>query len=370
MTTYLIQLIVTVVPLLIFAALSPAVATLVKRGLAGRFATSVVLWYVTSSTVAGLYALVVSSLIFDIPFASETAGAWSDALGMLRSFGEQSSVSRPLLAIVGAILLGAVSVGIPPLYAFLVKIEEGIARVGHRLGYIMLPLILCLGVTIGVRFGARVGMGHYVTMTAYTALLCFGWWLFYVFVVIRYLAKRRPAKLLTTYYVPTALFAAGTCSSLATLPVNLSNVKAYGVRDEVADFLLPFGAVANMDGSALAYIAYAPFVLSHIFGIEISWTLLLLAWPAVVLFTTAAPGLPAGIGTALWSSTLFASMLGLDGQLRGDFVATWIALAGGLPDMFRSATNTTGDGFTAVVFDSIFDRFFAPDHAASTVPAQ
>jgi Na+/H+-dicarboxylate symporter len=280
MTTYLIQLIVTVVPLLIFAALSPAVATLVKRGLAGRFATSVVLWYVTSSTVAGLYALVVSSLIFDIPFASETAGAWSEALGMLRSFGEQSSASRPLLAIVGAILLGAVSVGIPPLYAFLVKIEEGIARVGHRLGYIMLPLILCLGVTIGVRFvrfGARVGMGHYVTMTAYTALLCFGWWLFYVFVVIRYLAKRRPAKLLTTYYVPTALFAAGTCSSLATLPVNLSNVKAYGVRDEVADFLLPFGAVANMDGSALAYIAYAPFVLSHIFGIEISWTLLLLA---------------------------------------------------------------------------------------------
>jgi Na+/H+-dicarboxylate symporter len=107
------------------------------------------------------------------------------------------------------------------------------------------------------------------------------------------------------------------------------------------------------------YMAYAPFVLSYVFGLEVSWTLMLVAWPALVLFTVAAPGLPAGIGTALWSATLFASMAGLTGQTHADFVATWVALSGGLPDMFRTATNCTGDGFTAMLFDSVFERFFA-----------
>ncbi len=85
---------------------------------------------------------------------------------------------------------------------------------------------------------------------------------------------------------------------------------------------------------------------------------LLAAWPAVVLFTIAAPGLPAGMGTALWSATLFANILGLDGQAQSDFVATWIALSGGVPDMFRTATNCTDDGYTAIIFDARFDDFF------------
>jgi Na+/H+-dicarboxylate symporter len=64
------------------------------------------------------------------------------------------------------------------------------------------------------------------------------------------------------------------------------------------------------------------------------------------------------MGTALWTATLFASMLGLDEDMKNHFILTWLALAGGLPDMFRTATNTTGDGLTAILFDRFFDRFF------------
>lgn len=358
-TGFLIRVIVALVPLLIVVALSPAIATLVRRGLAGRFAGSVILWYLLSSAVAGLFGLVMSSLIFGIPFTSDGVGAWTEALKMFSAFGEQPGASLPLLAIVAAILLGAIAVRVEPLYALLQKIESGIAAVGGKIGYAMIPLVFLFGISIGVRFGARVGMGHYAVMTGYTAVLCLVWWLFYVFVIVRHLARRRVSRVLTEYYVPTAVFAAGTCSSLATLPVNLANAKACGVRDEVADFVLPIGAVVNLDASTLMYMAYAPFVLSYVFGLEVSWTLMLVAWPALVLFTVAAPGLPAGIGTALWSATLFASMVGLTGQTHADFVATWVALSGGLPDMFRTATNCTGDGFTAMLFDSFFERFFA-----------
>ncbi len=356
-TGMLIRVIVALVPLLILAALSPAIATLLRRGLAGRFAGAVVLWYVASSALAGLMGLIISSLIFRIPFSLESTGLVAEARNMFRAFGEQTGASLPLVAIVAAVLVGITALWSEPLYAVLSRVERAIAGMGDKMGYVMVPLILLFGVSLGVRFGARLGVGHYLAMTLYTAVLCFIWWLFYVFVIVRLVARRSPGRVISQYYLPTAIFAAGTCSSLATLPVNLANVKRYGVRDEIADFVLPFGAVVNLDASTLMYVAYAPFVLTHVFRIEVSWTMLLVAWPALVLFTIAAPGLPAGIGTALWSATLFSSMVGLEGQEQSDFVATWIALSGGLPDMLRTATNCTGDGFTALTFERFFHRF-------------
>ena len=362
-TGTLIRFVVMLVPVLILAALSPAVATLLRRGLAGRFAGAVVLWYVGTSIVAGAIALVTSALIFRIPFSTNGRGAWTEASAMLASFG-QGGASLPLIAIVVGVGLGLFGAKHDKTYAVLKRVADAIENAGDGLAYVMLPLILLFGITLGVRFGARAGVAHYLTMTAYTAALCAIWWTFYTFVLVKKVGRRQLGPILTDYYVPTALFAAGTTSSLATLPVNLTNAKKVGVRDEVADFVIPFGAVANLDASALAYIAYGPFVITHIFGLELSWLMLLAAWPAVVLFTIAAPGLPAGMGTALWSATLFANILGLDAQAQGDFIATWIALSGGIPDMLRTATNCTDDGYTAIVFDARFDEWFGPPTAA------
>lgn len=357
-TSVLIAWIVAVVPLLILAALSPAIATLVRRGLAGRFAGAVVLWYIFTSTVAGLIALVTSAAVFRIPITTGDRSIWNEAAAMLQSFGE-GETSWPLLAILAGVLLGAFGARHDPTYRMLKRSANAIERTGDKLAYVMLPLILTFGVTLGVRFGARLGLSHYFSMTAYTGVLVLVWWAFYTFVLVRKVGRRTVGPVLREYYLPTALFAAGTCSSLATLPVNLANAKKIGVRDEVADFVLPFGAVVNLDASALAYVAYGPFVVSHIFGMELSWLMMLAAWPAVVLFTIAAPGLPAGMGTALWSATLFANILGIEGQAQGEFVASWIALSGGIPDMLRTATNCTGDGYTAIIFDGRFDEFFA-----------
>jgi Na+/H+-dicarboxylate symporter len=362
-TGTLIRFVVMLVPILILAALSPAVATLVRRGLAGRFAGAVVLWYVGTSIVAGAIALVTSALIFRIPFSTSGRGAWTEASTMLESFG-QGGASLPLIAIVVGIGVGLFGAKHDKTYAVLKRMADAIENAGDSLAYVMLPLILLFGITLGVRFGARAGVAHYLTMTAYTAALCAVWWTFYTFVLVKKVGRRQLGPILTDYYVPTALFAAGTTSSLATLPVNLTNAKKVGVRDEVADFVIPFGAVANLDASALAYIAYGPFVITHIFGLELSWLMLLAAWPAVVLFTIAAPGLPAGMGTALWSATLFTNILGLDAQAQGDFIATWIALSGGIPDMLRTATNCTDDGYTAIVFDARFDEWFGQPTAA------
>jgi Na+/H+-dicarboxylate symporter len=356
-TNGVVTFVVTYVPILIFAALSPAFATLVKRGLAGKFAASVLTWFVLSTAFAGLIGVVISSLFFRLPFSSGETGVLSEAFRMFQVFGEQSGASLPLLAILCAVLVGFVSVWIKPLFAALATVEKAIGKMGQTLGYILVPILFCLGITIGVKFGPKLGMGHFLSITLYTLALCIAWSLLYILVIIKWVTGREGWKFFSVYYLPTAIFAAGTISSLVTFPINLANVKRYGVRDEVADFVISFGAVANMDASALVNISFAPFILHYVFDIEISWVVMLIAWPAVVLFTIAAPGLPAGMGTALWTSTLFASMLGLEDPLKSSYITTWVALYGGVPDMFITAGNCTGDGLTAIVFDTYFDRF-------------
>jgi Na+/H+-dicarboxylate symporter len=371
-TRAFIEFIILVVPALIFFALAPAIATLIRRGLAGRFAISVVGWYVFSSFLAGLFGLAVAALVFSIPLTQDgDQGIFSSAVAMLSELKGEGGVTGPVLAVVVALVVAVMAVWIERLYSVLRKVELAVAKAGAGIAFFILPLIIGFGVTIGATFGARMGMGQYGLMVLYTAGLCLVWWAFYVFVVLGWFAGKKPGPILREYYVPTALFAAGTCSSLATLPVNIYQAKKYGVRDEVADFVIPFGAVVNMDASALAYMAYAPFVISHIFGLEISWVILIVAWPVLVVYSLAAPGLPAGMGTALWSSVLFAALLGLEDPERSTFIATWLALSGGIPDMLRTATNCTGDGFVAILFDSKFDEFFAGDAGTgSAVPPE
>ena len=230
----LIRWVIRLVPVLIFAALSPAIAGLMRRGRAGRLAGSVVGWYLLTSVLAGLFGLIMSSLIFEIPLRGGPERGWAEARQMLTSLGA-GGASVPLLAIAGAVVTGLVGAKWDPLYRKLAAVEARIGAAGPRIGLVLIPFIFLLGISVGVRFGTRLGVTNYLLMTGYTALLCLGWWAFYVFFVLRVLAKQPVGRVLKTYYLPTAVFAAGTSSSLVTLPVNLTNARRYGVSDEVAD---------------------------------------------------------------------------------------------------------------------------------------
>lgn len=345
-----ISVIIYLVPILIFVALSPAIASLADSGRANSLAGSVILWYLFTSFLAGLLGLSVSTLLFGLSLSTSLDNPTGTMMTLLAP-GESLSASRPLIAILLAVCFGLLGTKWNFLRLFLEKVQSKVFYFGSKIKLVIVPFVLFLGISVGVRFGAQLGLTNYVLMTMYTFLLCLTWTTFYVFILLK-LAKPHDVKeVARDYLLPTAVFAAGTCSSLLTLPVNLANVKKQGVSARIADFVLPVGSVINLDASALAYVAYAPFVLSYLFGIQIDLATLLMAWPAIVLFTIAAPGLPAGMGTALWSATLFASVLNLPENVASEFVATWIAMSSGLPDMMRTATNCTSDGFASMIME-------------------
>ena len=345
-----ISVIIYFVPILIFVALSPAISSLADSGRANSLAGSVILWYLFTSFLAGLLGLSVSTLLFGLSLSTSLDNPTGTMMTLLAP-GESLSASRPLIAILLAVCFGLLGTKWNFLRLFLEKVQSKVFYFGSKIKLVIVPFVLFLGISVGVRFGAQLGLTNYVLMTMYTFLLCLTWTTFYVFILLK-LAKPHDVKeVARDYLLPTAVFAAGTCSSLLTLPVNLANVKKQGVSARIADFVLPVGSVINLDASALAYVAYAPFVLSYLFGIQIDLATLLMAWPAIVLFTIAAPGLPAGMGTALWSATLFASVLNLPENVASEFVATWIAMSSGLPDMMRTATNCTSDGFASMIME-------------------
>jgi len=67
------------------------------------------------------------------------------------------------------------------------------------------------------------------------------------------LTKSNPLAYLK-HIVPAQLFAFSTASSAATIPASLAAVKSTGrVPDVIGRFVIPFGAIVNMDGSAVYF---------------------------------------------------------------------------------------------------------------------
>jgi Na+/H+-dicarboxylate symporter len=360
--------VVLVAPLLIVFALSPAIATLVRRGFAGRFVGAVLGWFALSTVVGSLLGLIVAAVVFRISSAPPGATP-TDTTALLRDLGSGGRASVPLLAVAASVVIGLIGVKVERVYRVLRRVDAAVARVGRSMGYVMAPLVLPLGIMIGVSFGARLAMRYYGAIILYSMLMGAIWWAFYLFVLVRLVGRVRiDGRLMREYFFPTALFAAGTCSSLATIPLNLANVKRFGVRDEVADVVIPIGTIVHKGASAMQYMAYASLIAGSVFGLHVGWSQLLMAWPLVVLFTMAATGVPGAMGLGLWTGLLFASLLGLDDPLRATFVGTWVALTGGIPDMFRSAGNATADGLSAIIFSENFERYFGHGRQAVQAP--
>ena len=136
------------------------------------------------------------------------------------------------------------------------------------------------------------------------------------------------------------LFVFATCSSVATIPLNLKCTKALGVDDKIADFVIPFGAVMNMNGTAI-YEAVAVIFASQVFGIELTVTQQIMVMVTAVLASVGTAGLP-GSGLVMMTIVLNAVNLPLE----------TIGLLAGIDrilNMARVIPNIVGDAAAAVV---------------------
>jgi Na+/H+-dicarboxylate symporter len=139
------------------------------------------------------------------------------------------------------------------------------------------------------------------------------------------------------------LIAFTTCSSSATLPVNMKNAQEkLGVSRDVASFVLPLGATINMDGTAL-YMGVCSLFIANVFGIDLSLQQMMMIVMTGTLASIGTAGVP-GAGLIMLAMVLQSVGLPIEG----------LALVAGIDrvlDMFRTCINVTGDGAVAVVIN-------------------
>lgn len=153
-----------------------------------------------------------------------------------------------------------------------------------------------------------------------------------------------PFKLLKNM-IPAYFTALGTQSSAATIPVTLEQTKKNGVRDDIADFVIPLCATIHLSGSTITLVGCSMAIMM-LNGITPSFLDVLPFILMLGITMVAAPGVPGGAVMAALG--ILESMLGFSQPMLSLMIALYIA-----QDSFGTATNVTGDSAIAIMVNKI-----------------
>ncbi|MFT5808454.1 MAG: Na+/H+-dicarboxylate symporter [Moritella dasanensis] len=178
------------------------------------------------------------------------------------------------------------------------------------------------------------------------ALLVFVLTLIHGVIVLPTLAKIFTGIKFSTLFkaisAPLAM-AFATSSSSATLPLSMQAAEnELGISQSTSSFVLPLGAVMNMDGTAL-FEGVAAIFLAQLFGIDLSTTGIVMIFIMAMVSSIGAPGMPSGSMSGM-QLVMLAAGIPLEG------IAILLIIERPL-DTFRTAVNVEGDLIAALVVD-------------------
>ena len=160
---------------------------------------------------------------------------------------------------------------------------------------------------------------------------------------ILFFSKVSPRKFLQAIQ-PAQLVALSTSSSSATLPVTIDCTKRLGVSEEICNLVLPIGATINMNGTVINQAISVIFV-TQLYGIDLSISNQLFIAAYIAILSLGIAALP---GTSLGITSLLFLKLNLPPEAISP-----ILLVDRLLDMFRSATNVSGDICAAIIANQL-----------------
>jgi Na+/H+-dicarboxylate symporter len=381
--------IVAAAPFIIFFTLTPALIRMYATASAGRFALVVVIGFVVTTTLGGLFALLVSLVFFPgMGFGFGTTGLAQQVQEIAETSLVVMSTNPLFRAIWGALVVSVllyfggrigkatprnpVSRGLRAITDIYVLVGvHAVAALGRVIKALMPVILFMLGVYLFVLTGrlqeelAAVDVPNppwtpiqaYFISVGILVLITF-LWLALVSLVISAYTKFPLKRLIGRYLLVVYPFAWATSSSAASIPVNITSARdGLGVRPEVRNFVIPFGATVNLDGTMMAAVV-GTIVTARMVGYDISVLDFLLAMIPLILITIGTPGVPGGL--AALAGPVMAAVLPLPPGTEAIFIALFIALLFGPNDMFRTAVNVLDNGLFALLLDKWYPAWFAP----------
>ncbi len=351
---FLNLLFVSVVPL-VFFAVANSIASVEQHSKVGRIILAMSFTFLLFVVISALFTVVAVYLFPTpaLPAAAQEAvteadsNSWSDRLVSFFSVGEFTELfsRRNMLALL--------------IFAFLTGVatrKSGAAGNTFRLfltsGYEVMKQLL-----LTVMKAAPIGLGAYFAyQVATVGPQLFGFYaqplglyygagivyFFIFFTLYAFLAKgKNGIRLFWKNNIYPSLTAVSTCSSFATMPLNLQAAARIGVPATIANIVIPIGSTLHKNGSSMSsiikiYVAFL--IIGRDFFDPVN---LLLALGITVFVSIVAGGIPNGgyIGEMLMISVY---------NLPQEAIPA-VMILGTLVDPLATILNSTGDTVAAML---------------------
>ena len=117
-------------------------------------------------------------------------------------------------------------------------------------------------------FGASIATGYLKTFIIYTVVSILFY--FIIYTLYAYIAAgKKGVKLFWKNILPATATSISTCSSAASIPVNIKCAKAIGVSDDIAETTIPLGTSFHKDGSVIGSVFKIMFLV-YLFGTDVT----------------------------------------------------------------------------------------------------
>lgn len=194
-----------------------------------------------------------------------------------------------------------------PVVDFLESANEIINNVVKLIMYYAPIGLGCYFAALVGSFGEMIVVGYLKTFVIYTIVSI----LYYLIIYSIYAFVAGGQKGINLYWknvLPATATALGTCSSAASIPVNIECSKKIGVPEDVAETAIPLGTSFHKDGSIIGSVFKIMFLVC-LFGMNVSTGTGILGILAIALVSTLlVTAVPIGGGTI--SEMLIITMLG------------------------------------------------------------
>ena len=201
----------------------------------------------------------------------------------------------------------------------------------------------CFIATLIGSYGSVIAIGFLKTFIVYTIVCLF----IYVFVYSAYVILVSGKKGLKAYWkniLSPSTTALATCSSAATIPINIKYTKEMGVPSDIAETTIPMGTSFHKDGSVVGS-AFKIMFLIYLFGKDINILTILGVSLLSTLLITAVP-----IGGGTISEMFILQILGFPSSALPilSIIATII-------DAPATVLNVVGDSCSSLIVARIID---------------
>ena len=168
------------------------------------------------------------------------------------------------------------------------------------------------------------------------------------------------------YWVKVYPLLWATSSEALATPLNLYLTKRHApwIRNDIRRFVIGVGSYMNINGTIINVFILGAIVLL-ILGLNVSVVELLFIVPVVFLISYGVPGIP---GELVLFAGPMATLLNIPDTMLPVFLAVYLGIQLGLPDSFRTGSNSTDDFIGAIVMNAMYEKRYATTRATADLP--